>query len=358
VGRIELRTFDGDLDALAAMAYETLFSEYGDTSWRDLNQPEVARLVLADVPDPRFLIGAYDGSQLVGFVANLPRRYRFNGQSYLGVYSTMLAARKGYQGVAALLMAECLRRHQEFEADLALFTLQKGTRAAHMFAKMLGHRYRIEHVRTMYALARVIDLPAMATSQHLPWYEQAGAKLVGADRPIAAPLLDDGLAKARCLVRPYRADDLDAILELTQRYSDRRQLVRVFSRAALSHRLHTEGITQTLVYERGGVVQGFINYAVYELLSASARQRWAWLDLLYWAGLAPREKQALLAALWQQSRERGCIGILDWSKGSYAVGPLLRARFVPYPLGIEMMAWVLNPALSFRGVRGVWEEIA
>ena len=60
MGKIEVRNFDGDLAALAAMAYDTLFEEYGANAWRDLNRPEIARHLFADVPDPRFLIGAYD----------------------------------------------------------------------------------------------------------------------------------------------------------------------------------------------------------------------------------------------------------------------------------------------------------
>jgi hypothetical protein len=354
VARIELRTFDGDLDALAAMANETLHAENGETDWRDMNQPEAIRLTLADVPDPRFLIGAYDGSRLVAFVANLPRRYGWNGQTYRGVYATMLAARLGYQGAAAMLMGECLRRNREYQADLALFTVQAGIRAERLFSLFEGRGQRVERLRGMHAVARPVDLRAVVESQHVPGYVRLAAQWVGVGRPIRVAGGD-----ARLGVRPYQTADLDAVLALTQRYAEQRNLlVRAFSREALAHRLATAGVTETLVCERQGAVRGYINWSVCELASARSRRRWAWLDLVYWAKLSAAEQRALLAALWQRSRAQGCIGILEWTRGYYDMGALYRARFVPYTNRIAAYAWVLNPALSFRGIRGVMDEIA
>jgi hypothetical protein len=257
MGKIEVRNFDGDLAALAAMAYDTLFEEYGANAWRDLNRPEIARHLFADVPDPRFLIGAYDGTRPVAFIANLPRAYRFNGRTYRGVIPTMMAAHKDYRGAVVYLISECLRRNAEFGADFALFTIEKGNRSWRLLETALKPRYRIERLKPMYAIARAVNLEKIVESQHLKWYEAAGIKLFGGDRPIAAPAVSG-------TVRHYKDADLEQILALTQRYSDRNCLVRVFKPASLVRRLHTEGITSTLVYERGGAVVGFINLTIHE----------------------------------------------------------------------------------------------
>ncbi|OGO80734.1 MAG: hypothetical protein A3K41_03285 [Chloroflexi bacterium RIFOXYD12_FULL_57_15] len=350
MGKIELRDFDGDLTALPSMAYDTLFEEYGQDTWLDLNRPEIARHLFADVPDPRFLIGAYDGTRLVAFIANVPRTYRFNGRTYRGVASTMMAVHKDYRGAVAYLISECLRRNAEFGADLALIILEKGKHSWRLFEQALKPKYRIEQLKPMWAIARGVDLDKIVESQHLKWYEAAGIRLLGAHRPIAAPAVSG-------TVRLYRDADLGEILALTRRYSDQNCLVRVFQPESLARRLYTEGVTSTLVYERGAAVEGFINFTVHELVSRQGRYRWAWIDFLYWEGLTTKEQQALLAGLWQASREQGCIGILEWDKNYYAKGALFRSRFVPYPHSIEVNAWILNPDLSLQGIDRIVEQI-
>ena len=121
---IEVRDFDGDLEALSAMARDSWSEEYGGEPWVDLYRPQLTRHLFAEVPDPRFLVGAYNGAKLVAFVANLPRAYRYNGKTYRGVMSTLMVAHKDYRGSIALLIAECLRRNKEFGADFALMILE------------------------------------------------------------------------------------------------------------------------------------------------------------------------------------------------------------------------------------------
>lgn len=351
MGQIEIRDFDGDLDALGAMAYETLLEERGNDNWLDYYRPEVARCLFAEVPDPRFLIGAYDGGRLVAFVANLPRRYRLNGQSYLGVWSTMLAARRDYRGAAVYLIAECLRRSRDFGGDLAIVTIErKGRRSVHLYNDYLRPRFPLIRVRTMIPFSHAVDFAAILRTQDLSWPERAGVRLWGAHRPLTRPTVTG-------LVRPGRPTDADAILALLDRYSDRNCLVRVFSREALARRLAWPAVTATVVYERDGAVAGFVNFTAHDLVSQRGRGRWAWLDFLSWDGLSRAEQAALLAGVWQAAQELGCIGLLDWSKGYYDTAPLWRARFVPYPNFIELNIWQLNPQFPVRSIRAIVEQV-
>lgn len=350
MGKIEIRDFDGDLEALWAMARDSLSQEYSVDAWIDMYRPTVARHLFANVPDPRFLIGAYDGAKLVAFIANLPRVYRFNGKTYSGVASTMLVGHKDYRGAVVYLIAECLQRNEEFGADFALIFLNKKNNSWLMFEKYLKPKYRIEVLKTMYAIVHPVDFEKTAYSQNLKWYEVAGIKLLGAHRPITAPSVSG-------TIRPYRHTDLAEILALTRCYSDQNCLVRDFDEESLARRLRTEGVTSTVVYQRGGAVEGFINFSVYAVVTKRGSYRWAWLDFLYWEGLSGKEKKALLAGLWEASRDEGCIGILEWNKNYYAKGALFCSHFIPWPPFVEVNAWVFNPDLSLQGVDSVFEQI-
>jgi len=352
VPEIELRDFDGNLEALPAMAHGTMAEDYGEEAWLDWNRPELARHHFADASGPRDLIGAYEGGRLVAFIANLPRTYRLNGATLRGVAWIMMATHKDHRGEAVYLIAESLRRATESGADLAFFTVETGNRSWSFFDRMrsTGFGFRVERLKRMRALARGIDLDRIVESQRLKRREAAAVRLVGAHRPVAAPRVPG-------VVRPFREADLDQVLALTRLYSDRDRLVRVFDGAALARRLDAPGVTATVVYERGGAVEGFVNFTVHELVSPRGRDRWAWLDFLYWDGLGAGERKALLAGLWRAARERGCIGILEFDRGYYAKGALYRSRFVPYPRAVEAWALALNPRLSLAGVKGVVELI-
>jgi hypothetical protein len=158
-------------------------------------------------------------------------------------------------------------------------------------------------------------------------------------------------------VRPYSDADLLSILALTRRYSDQNSLVRTFDRESLARRLHTEDVTATVVYERDGTVEGFINFTAYDMVCKRGSHRWAWIDFLYWEGLNSKEKEALLASLWEASRELGCIGLLEWNKNYYAKGALFRSHFIPYPRFLDLNAWIFNPTLSLQGVKNVVEQV-
>ena len=350
MGRIEIRDFDGNLEDLRSMARQSWLCEYGSAPWRDLFRPELVRHIFAGVPDPRFLTAAYEGSKLIGFMANLPRQYRLRGKTYQGVVSTMFVTRQGYAGAGAYLISECLRRNAAFGADFALMFFVRGHRPWPLFDRVLGKRVRIERLKTMHAIVHAVDFDKIVYSQSLTAFEVAAIKLLGAHRPIVRPPTPG-------LVRKYQREDLSRILAMTRRYPDQDSLVRVFDEESLGRQLSSGDVTQTVVYEREGSVHGFINFSTHAMVTRQGGYRWAWVDLLSWEGLSGSEKKALLAGLWEASRARGAIGILEWNKAYYSKMPLYRARFIPWLPLVEARAWILNPDLSLSGVNSVVEEV-
>lgn len=63
----------------------------------------------------------------------------------------------------------------------------------------------------MHAVVHAIDFDAVVASQGLRWFERAGVRLWGAHRLLRAPPVAGR-------VRPYRPDDVDAILALLNSY--------------------------------------------------------------------------------------------------------------------------------------------
>jgi hypothetical protein len=348
MGQIEIRTFDGDLEALRKMAHDSWFFEYGDGSWPDIYKQDLNRFYFDSLPDPRFLVAAYYQDQIVAFLANLPRRYRLEGKTYLGVVSCLFAAHPDYRGTVIPIVAECLKRNHDLGADFSIFTLEWDHRSQQLF-QALPSPYRIENVLTVRLLVHGIRLDTIRVHEQLKWYEVAGIKLIGAHRPIRSPGVPG-------IVRPYQESDLETILAITQHIPDEKLLVRVFDLESLALRLGVPGINGTVVYERDGAVAGFINYSIYDMVNPRGRNPWAWIDMVCFDGLTGKEKQALLAGVWCACRDAGCIGILEWTKHYYPLTPMYKARFIPYPRGLDVLAWIFNPDLSFKGVKGVFEQ--
>jgi len=350
MGRIEVRDFDGDFEALEAMGREAWFEEYGEGSWPDLYQPAMARYLCEDIQDPRFLVAAYDGGKLVAFLANLPRTYRLNGQCYRGVVSDMLAVRPGYSGAGVYVIGESIRRNRDFDGDFALLTLEKNHRCARMLRRQKLPASKFCTLKTMVLLGHGIDFPKIVESERMSDWMARISRGVGACRPIAAPAVA-GVA------RPYQPEDLPQALALAAGRSDRNRLLRVHNERTLAHQLHTENISFTIVYERAGALRGFANVILRDVVSPRGSVRWAWLEFLCWDDCNTREKRALLAAIRQACEPLGCIGILTWHAGIRASWPFLRAGFIPYPRLVDIMAWILNPQVSLHGIEEVSEQV-
>ena len=333
------------------MAQDSWYEEYGLSTWPDLYKPELVRHAFADVSDKRYLVGAYDGSRLVAFLANLPRTYRINGKTYKAAISCMLVGHKDYRkrGIILNLISECLRRNEDIGCDFALMYLEKKHRSAELFVKHINPKHRIERLITMHPIARPVDFDLLAGAERLKWYERAAIKLFGAHRAPQAP-------KVSGAVRPYEEADLSAVLELTGRYPDDNRLVRVFDEKSLGHQLCTKGATSTVVYEKDGAVRGFMNYTHLDLLGPKKRYPWALLDYLYWEGMSAREKKALIAGLWEHAKQQGIMAIMEWNKNYYKKAPLYRSRFIPYPRYLDLNAWIFNPDLTLEGIQSVFEQ--
>jgi hypothetical protein len=361
MSRIEIRPYNGDLDALRTLAYTSWTAEYAGhtgSSWPDLYTPALSRYYFESGQDRRLLVGAYLDGEMVGFLANLPRQYRFRGRHYKGVISGLLAVRPDVPAAVGLMLANCMQGNLEYGADLALFTLEKNHKTIRLARTLRTNQGQTSRLTTrlvrMHPLVHAIDLPTIQEHEGLGGLITLAGKCWGADRPIVP-----GHTPGE--IRPCQPGDLPGVLALTEQVSDQDQLVRVYDLPSLERRFNS-GVLSTqlggmVVYERQGEISGFISFSTYNMVTMRGTHPWAWIDLVYWEGCSLQEKHNLIAGVWALCRERGCIGVLVWTKQRISHFAFFRTGFFPYSRPMDLQVGILNPSISLQGVKGVFEQM-
>jgi len=345
---ISIEPFRGDVEGLERMAHSSWRDEYGVESFPNFYRPSFLRFLFDRIADKRHLLAAYRGGEIVSFLANLPQRFRFRGETYLGVYSCLMVTRKELlrKGLGKAVIAEALKANKEFQYDFALLTLEKGHRSTHMVKKLEAAGHPVQWVKRNYVIARILDLERVATSEGLKRWERAAIRAIGAHKePKATPSLP---------VREYRPGDLDGCLELLNGYQDQVPLSLVWDREELGLELACPDVSQTLVVEKEGKVEGLINFIYHDHLGRS-RERWAWMNHVAYPRLSPRERHAFIQAFLAYIRDRGCVGAVEWIRKYYPMESLYRARFFPYFRYVNLVSWTFRPGLSLAGLPAVYE---
>ena len=224
---ISIEAFRGDLKALENMAHTSWRDEYGVSSFPNLYQPEYLRFLFSPIQDKRHLIAAYKGSEIVSFLANLPRKFSFKGNIYRAVLSGLLVTRRQYlrQGLAQTVIERALALNQEGKYDFALIYMETGHRSNLLIEKMKKAGHPLEWMKRMYVIARVLDLDGVEASEEMKRWEKIAIKCIGAHR----------FPKKQNLVslRDYRKDDLPAALSLLNQYSQKISLARYWEKEEL-----------------------------------------------------------------------------------------------------------------------------
>lgn len=343
-----IEDFRGDAEALERMAHTAWRDEYALDSYPNLYKPEYLAYLMAGVPDPSMVMAAYRGDEIVGFLLNLPRRMVLDGREYKAALTCLLVVRKEYfrQGLAQAMIAEGLKRNQRLKFDFTLFYLETGHRSSRLFRKLAAEGRPIEKVKRMHVIARILDLPAIASSENVKSYETAAIKLLRAHRPPKTG--------TDPMVREAGAGDIQSILRLYNSFQHRVRLARVFDSRELSREIIQPPIAHTLVFEDGGGIRGALSYAIVEHVGKTTVP-WAWINHLAWDDLGFRERLRLLNGFLADARERGCAGVVEWSKKVYPVSALWAAGFIPYPRRVDMMSWRFREDISLSDIPGVYE---
>jgi hypothetical protein len=345
---ISIEPFRGDLEGLERMVLSSWRDEYGISSFPNLYRPPFLRFLFERLPDKRLLIAAYQGKEIVSFFANLPRRFRFESKTYHAVLSCILATRKEFlrRGLATEIIKEGLKINNELKYDFALLTLETGHRSTKLIKKLEEAGHPLRWVKRMHVIARVLDLARVSTSEGLKTWEEAAIRLIAAQRP---PKL--GHYK---YVREYRPKDLETCLGLLNQYQSHLRLARVWEGDELAWELSYPDVSQTLVYEKEGKVEGLINF-IYHDHHGKTKERWAWINHVAYPGLSTKERTSFVQAFLNYIRDVDCVGAIEWTKKYYPLTPMYRSRFFPYFRAVNMFSWNFNPDVAIQNIPDVYE---
>jgi hypothetical protein len=237
---------------------------------------------------------------------------------------------------------EALRVNQKYKYDFALATFETGHRSTLMLRRLQAEGNRLEWMKRLRVIARILELKRVAASEGLKAWEKAAVRLIGgAQRPRKG---------GEAGVRAYRPEDLDSCLALFNSYRDRIELARVWESAELAWELDFPDVAQTLIYEKNGHVAGAINFILHDHLGKT-KEQWAWVNHVVYPDLTPGERFRFVQAFLRAIRAQDCLGAIEWTKGYYPQGPFYRAHFFPYFRSVNLYSWTFNPEISLSKVK-------
>jgi hypothetical protein len=348
ISGIDVEAFRGDLEGLEKMAHSAWRDEYGIESFPNLYRPKFLRFLFDRIEDKNHLIAAYRGDEIVSFLANLPRRFSIEGKIYKGVYTCLLVTRKELlrQGMAQALIDKAQELNKRAQYDISIFAMEKGHRSTQLVKKLEATGHPVHWLKRNSVIARVFDLKRIAESEGLKTWEKAAIRIIGAQRPPRK--------RASFPMREYRAEDLDRCMTLLNQYADKLALALVWDRDDLGIELDYPDVSQTVVYEKGGKVEGLINFIYHDHLGKT-KERWAWINHVAYPSLSSHERKRFVEAFLCYIREAGCLGAVEWTRKYYPMEALYRNRFFPYFRQVNIVAWTFNKDISLRKIPSVYE---
>lgn len=349
LNKITIEPFRGDFVGLQNMAHSSWRDEYGIESFPDFYRPAFLKYLYDRIQDKRHFFGAYQGDEIVGFMANLPQKFFYKEKKYRAVYSCLLVVRKEWyrKGLGTKIIQEALELNKELKYDFSLYGLETGHRSTNLIKKFKESGNPVEVVKTFRVIARIVDFKKAVTSEGLKYWEKAAIKGIRGHRlPKKNELFQN-------MLREYRPEDIDSCLNMLNRYKNTVTLALAWDPEDLSIELAYPDVSQTVVYEKNGQVKGLINFILYDHL-ARTKERWAWINHIAYPELSPKERVGFMRAFLHYIKERGFLGTVEWTKNYYPMKPLYRSGFFPYFRSVRLVSWIFNPSVSLRNISDVY----
>ncbi len=113
-------------------------------------------------------------------------------------------------------------------------------------------------------------------------------------------------------ISPYSRQDIGQCLGLLNSLKDEVSLAQVWNEEELDWQLDYKGISETLLWKKGGVVKGLINYLIFDSISKEDIARHAIIDNLHMSLLESDEKEAFLKEFLLCLKDKGIAGAIIW----------------------------------------------
>ncbi len=343
---LEPRTFEGDAAEASAFIVPCWRAAYPHHPIALWDERYFEWQLLAGRPAARdLLVAAYDGTRLVGahFAEAFP--FELRGEPIVASQGSWFSVDPEYRrrGIGRLLVEEQRRRHRERGlAFLSGFGV-RGTLGP-AFWKAFGDTRPLGPIGFWY---RVLDDRGLRESMAKPSDRILVRLIAGVTRPIGLP---ESEAPG---VRDYASNDLPRCEELANALASGCDLAFRWTRERLATQLDHEGLPRTLVLERGGRVEGLVNW--YPLGTEGRRRlRIAVLDLVAFGEASASERRGLLGSALRRMREDGLALAMTLRRpGRQPTRALWATGFVPIYAEYDALATTADPALRLEGLRRV-----
>jgi len=275
--------------------------------------------------DRSHLLAAYDGSLLAGVLLGMPRGLRTPSQRLKASLWSWLSIDPAYGGqrLAVRLDAERVNRLQATGTDLAFSYRFVGSRHSQaQRPKPIGQQDK-QFLRKIGLWVRVLDSKKM--------YRWDMKRLEGFCSLISRPLTGiSSPGRAANAIRPVTAADIPACLALLQEQTAKMSLAIDWDIVTLTHQLLGHPISQALVFEAGGTIQGLINF---HLLPFQARtiEQVGIFDVIAINRLTHADRVCFLNAALIQMQQQGAMLALKRNTRDAPTAAMLQTRWLPTP---------------------------
>ncbi|MCA9050072.1 MAG: GNAT family N-acetyltransferase [Planctomycetaceae bacterium] len=339
---IEVRTFDGTAEELSDFVVGQWTASYrGRMAVPRWSADYFRWQVSPEEPGTSdCIIGAYDGTRLVGLSMLVPFRFQLQDEQLSGSQASWLSVDPEFRGrgIAGKLVAASRERHihagRAFQFGYAYF----GSRFS------LGPKFWLRRqmsttrvLRRVGFWARVLD-PSAAANWNLDRFQRTATRILSPVMPSPRMRHPAGI-----IIRSAEEKDVSACLRLAEEATRHCPFRILWDAGTLRRQLGFNGFSSGLVAEAEGAVRGFVTFHLLPLIGRT-EEPFGIVDQICVDQLSTVGQTELLNAALITMQEAGAVTALKLRSGDYPRGLLLRHGWLFRPSDSHaIITWTQDP---------------
>lgn len=338
---MEIRTLEESPEELAEFVTGTWRADYGGRMVTPLWSAEYFnwQLELSKSPERRQILGAYQGTELIGALLGVQQTFLVDSELRSGLLSSWLtvAPRHRGAGVVRALKAVQSQRLLDDGGELILSYRYHGT------ADSLADRPVQSAGDASFASRWVGNWVRLLDAKRaVGWYLREGDRwLTRLGHPFLGKLT---VRNPSVTVRDVHEDDLEGCLQLLERAASDAAISIAWDTDSLRHQLMGGGPARGLVGCQGDRIVGFVSYHLLPHL-ARTEEPLAMIDLLLIEAERHRQRMDFLKAVLQRMQDDGAILAVKMNLGDLPRLAMVDAGFIPRRRdSLEVLRWLAPPA--------------
>lgn len=336
--------FQGDSAELSRFIQEVWQGYYlGKMAFPDWSAEYLEWQLRTQSPETRpYHLAAYDGSRLAGVLLGLSLAYRAEQTAIAGSLWSWLSIHPDYRGqrLAVQLDQERVRQMQEQEIDLITSFRFVGSRHSQAERPQAHSAAGKQFLRKVGFWVRILD-PVRFQKWDLNRFEGWMGLLC---YPFAGI---PETATERQRIRPVHPQDLPRCLELMQANTAGMTLAVDWQAATLQQQLFGSPLSQTLVYENEGTIQGLVNFHLLPFWGRTPEPVGI-IDLAAVQTMPHTAQVALLNAALSHMQNMGAIMCLKFNTGDVPASTMLHIRCMPKQADSYLVLQWVKQTVSVR----------